>query len=99
MESLALLMDGNQALFPLARDCLASIRDPWWLDLPPIQCMGMGITSLPESSAPPATQGQKNTVGVMALVFQTQKLLPLILRGDYDGVLNVLRSMEDCELL
>ncbi|CAG0886409.1 unnamed protein product [Darwinula stevensoni] len=96
MESLALLMDGNQALFPLARDCLASIRDPWWLDLPPIQCMGMGIASLPESAAPPATQGQKNMVGVMALVFQTQKLLPLVLRGDYDGVLNVLRSMEDC---
>lgn len=30
----------------MAKDCMGGIRDPDWLDLPPINSLGMGVHSL-----------------------------------------------------
>lgn len=30
----------------MAKDCMGGIRDPDWLDLPPIASLGMGVHSL-----------------------------------------------------
>jgi E3 ubiquitin-protein ligase EDD1 len=30
----------------MAKDCMGGIRDPDWLDLPPISSLGMGVHSL-----------------------------------------------------
>ncbi len=60
-----MLQDGNSALYPLAKDCLEGIRDPLWIDLPPIQAMSIGLQSL-YNVAPNC----KNKVSIIALALQ-----------------------------
>ncbi|KAG8228758.1 hypothetical protein J437_LFUL008199 [Ladona fulva] len=50
-ESVLILRDGNGAIYPLAKDCVDSIRDPHWLDLPPLRCIGVGTHTLQGSSS------------------------------------------------
>lgn len=45
-ESPIILRDGNGTIYPMAKDCMGGIRDPEWLDLPPIKSLGMGVHSL-----------------------------------------------------
>ncbi len=45
-ESPIILRDGNGTIYPMAKDCMGGIRDPDWLDLPPIASLGMGVHSL-----------------------------------------------------
>lgn len=45
-ESPIILRDGNGTIYPMAKDCMGGIRDPDWLDLPPISSLGMGVHSL-----------------------------------------------------
>ena len=45
-----MLRDGNGALYPLAKDFNENIRDPIWLDLPPVTSMAMRIQKLPNFS-------------------------------------------------
>lgn len=62
---MTLLQDGNCAIYPLAKDCIDSIRDPLWLDLSPAVCIGIGMHSLPNVGA-----AQKNKVAVIVLVLE-----------------------------
>ena len=44
-EFVSILMDGNQAIYPLTKDSTPtqdSIKDPQLLDLPPVQALGIG---------------------------------------------------------
>lgn len=45
-ESPIILRDGNGTIYPMVKDCVGGIRDPDWLDLPPINSLGMGVHSL-----------------------------------------------------
>ncbi|TRY88597.1 hypothetical protein DNTS_029996 [Danionella cerebrum] len=45
-ESPIILRDGNGTIYPMAKDCMGGIRDPDWLDLPPIASLGMGKQTL-----------------------------------------------------
>lgn len=45
-ESPIILRDGNGTIYPMAKDCMGGIRDPDWLDLPPIASLGIGVHSL-----------------------------------------------------
>lgn len=45
-ESPIILRDGNGTIYPMAKDCMGGLRDPDWLDLPPISSLGMGVHSL-----------------------------------------------------
>jgi E3 ubiquitin-protein ligase EDD1 len=84
-ESIVLLRDGNRALYPLARDSLDAIRDPHWLDLPPVRCLAAGLHPLSSggsggglsaSSAACSSSGPgsitKTQVAVVVLVMESQ---------------------------
>ena len=38
-----LLRDGFGAIYPLAKNSLDGIRDPWWTNLPPIRTMALNV--------------------------------------------------------
>jgi E3 ubiquitin-protein ligase EDD1 len=87
-----LLTDGNGALYPLAKDCNDNIRDPLWLDLPPLSSLCVRISNLP-SGIP----SSKSKTALMAFAVQHQRLMPYILRCDLDRVKGVLTALEeDC---
>ena len=88
-DSLTLLRDGNGAIYPLSRDCLDSIRDPHWLDLPPMRCMGMGSHTL-QGVGP----GQKTQAVLLVLVTENHLLMPRLLSCDIEGVRHVLNCLE-----
>lgn len=86
-----ILRDGNGTIYPIAKDCADSIRDPNWLDLAPVLCIGASTIPLPSCSN---STNLKNQVAVIALVFDNLLLMPRILRCDYDGVKQVFLNLE-----
>lgn len=86
-ETISLLRDGNSCLFPVAHDCVDAIRDPVWLNLPPVRAIGMGVQPLRDVS-----QNQKNQVAVIALVLEPQTIMPAILKANAEAVGQVLSS-------
>lgn len=67
-ETVAVLRDGNSAIYPLSKDCTDSIRDPVWLDLPPARAIGLGVHSLKDVAA-----SQKNQVAIVVLALEVRK--------------------------
>merc|ERR1719341_2128574 len=91
-EFVSLLLDGNRTVYPLVKDCTSSadsIRDPAWLDLPPLSAVGLGTHALPHVQS-----GLKNEVAVIVLSFCHQQLMPRILRADLQGLQAVLAQLE-----
>lgn len=64
-ETLTLLRDGNSTIYPLAKDCMESIRDPQWLDLPPVRALGLGVHPLRDAPA-----NQKNQIAIVVLALE-----------------------------
>lgn len=74
-ESPIILRDGNGTIYPMAKDCMGGIRDPDWLDLPPITSLGMGVHSLvnlPSNS----TIKKKAAVIIMAVEVRASDFIP-----------------------
>ncbi|XP_026278748.1 E3 ubiquitin-protein ligase UBR5 [Frankliniella occidentalis] len=90
-QSVLLLRDGNSAICPLAKDCVEAIRDPHWLDLPPIRCIGTGIHAL---TAVAASTNLKNQVALLVLALESQILMSKVLRCDIEGIKQVLNSLD-----
>ena len=91
-EFVSLLLDGNRTVYPIVKDCTStadSIRDPIWLDLPPVSAVGLGTHALPHVSS-----GLKNEVAVIVLSFSNQQLMPKILKCDLEGIRGVLAMLE-----
>ncbi|CAG2112429.1 unnamed protein product, partial [Medioppia subpectinata] len=88
-EIITIVRDGNGAVYPLAKDCCDSIRDPISLDMPPAQAIGIGIHPIRDS-----IPNQKNQVAVIVLALENQLLTPAILRSDPDLVRLTLASLE-----
>ncbi|XP_074597147.1 E3 ubiquitin-protein ligase hyd isoform X2 [Brevipalpus obovatus] len=88
-ETITLLRDGNGALYPLAKDCTDSIREPISLDMAPAQAIGIGVCPIKDG-----IPNQKNQVAVIALALENQILTPAILRSDPDLVRLTLASLE-----
>lgn len=88
-ELLVQLQDGNGAIYPLAKDYNSGIRDPMWLNLPPVRCLGMRVQALPNTIL-----SQKNKAAVIVLAVEHQTLIPHLLRCDYDKVKGILSSLE-----
>ena len=65
------LQDGNGAIYPLAKDCNDGIRDPMWLNLPPIRCLGMRVQSLGNTLL-----NQKNKAAVIVLAVEVSQSVP-----------------------
>ncbi|XP_077488259.1 E3 ubiquitin-protein ligase hyd isoform X5 [Amblyomma americanum] len=89
-EVLTVLRDGNSTIYPLAKDCVESIRDPQWLDLPPVRALGLGVHPLKDAAA-----NQKNQIGIVVLALEAQTLMSSILRGDVETVRQTLYSLEN----
>lgn len=88
-ESILILRDGNSTIYPLAKDCAEAVRDPQWLDLPPVRCVSAGTLALSVTS-----QNMKNQVALIVMALEQQLLMPRILRCDLDGVRQVLVQLE-----
>ncbi|XP_074027095.1 E3 ubiquitin-protein ligase hyd isoform X3 [Leptinotarsa decemlineata] len=88
-ESLLILRDGNNTIYPLAKDCAEAIRDPQFLDLPPVKCVSAGTLSLSGTS-----MNLKNQVAIIVFALEQQLLMPKILRCDIDGVRQVLAQLD-----
>uniref|UniRef100_A0A0K2U4A3 E3 ubiquitin-protein ligase UBR5 n=1 Tax=Lepeophtheirus salmonis TaxID=72036 RepID=A0A0K2U4A3_LEPSM len=91
-EFVSILTDGNCTVYSLVKDSTPSadsIRDPYWLDLPPIKALGIGTHALPHVAS-----GKKNEVAVIVMSFTRQILLPKILQCNYEGVKRIISSLE-----
>lgn len=84
-----ILRDGNNTIYPLAKDCAEAIKDPQCLDLPPVKCVSASTLSLPGTSS-----NMKNQVAVIVFALEHQLLLPNILRCDLDAVLRILDQID-----
>ncbi|XP_015437397.1 PREDICTED: E3 ubiquitin-protein ligase UBR5 isoform X2 [Dufourea novaeangliae] len=91
IECSMILRDGNNTIYPLVKDCAGAIRDPQWLDLTPVVCIGASTIPIPNCSS---SNNMKNQVAVIALAFDNQLLMPRILRCDYDSVKQVFCNLE-----
>lgn len=88
-DSVLILRDGNNAIYPLVKDCVDAIRDPQWLDLQPIKCLAATSLTLNSVGA-----NLKSQVAILALVPEAQYLIPCILRCDFKGFKSVLAQLE-----
>jgi E3 ubiquitin-protein ligase EDD1 len=91
-EFVSLLLDGNQTVYPLIKDSTPtadSIKDPQWVDLPPLKAVGLGTHALPHVGS-----GKKNEVAVMVLAFSPQTAMPKILQCDLEAVKRTVASLE-----
>lgn len=84
-----LLRDGNSTLYPLAKDCADSIRDPQSLDLPPVKCLTAGTLALAGTA-----HNMKNQAAVIVFAVEQQLLMSKILKCDVEGVRQVLAQLE-----
>ncbi|XP_067216708.1 E3 ubiquitin-protein ligase UBR5 isoform X3 [Linepithema humile] len=91
IECSMILRDGNNTIYPVAKDCADAIRDPNWLDLVPVNCIGAATIPIPSCSN---STNLKNQVAVIALAFDNLLLMPRILRCDYESVKQVFCNLE-----
>ncbi|XP_063307259.1 E3 ubiquitin-protein ligase UBR5 isoform X4 [Pelobates fuscus] len=90
-ESPIILRDGNGTIYPMAKDCMGGIRDPDWLDLPPISSLGMGVHSLTNL---PANSTIKKKAAIIIMAVEKQTLMQHILRCDYEACRQYLMNLE-----
>lgn len=90
-SSTIILRDGNRALYPMSKDCVGSIKDPHWFDLSPVKAVAMTTISLASSLN---SSNQKSKVCMTALLFETQKIMPHILRCDVKNSFATLSRLE-----
>lgn len=89
-DSVLILRDGNNTIYPMAKDCVEAIRDPNWLDLPPIKCIAAAPLTLPSVSS-----NMKSQVAIVALITEPQVLMSRILRCDIEGIKSILSQLEN----
>uniref|UniRef100_A0A672MCF9 E3 ubiquitin-protein ligase UBR5-like n=1 Tax=Sinocyclocheilus grahami TaxID=75366 RepID=A0A672MCF9_SINGR len=95
-ESPIILRDGNGTIYPMAKDCMGGIRDPDWLDLPPIASLGMGVHSLVNL---PSNTTIKKKAAIIIMAVEKQTLMQHVLRCDYEACRQYLSSLEQAMLL
>ncbi|KAG1932274.1 E3 ubiquitin-protein ligase UBR5 isoform X5 [Pimephales promelas] len=95
-ESPIILRDGNGTIYPMAKDCMGGIRDPDWLDLPPIASLGMGVHSLANL---PTNSTIKKKAAIIIMAVEKQTLMQHVLRCDYEACRQYLISLEQAMLL
>nr|XP_029736104.1 E3 ubiquitin-protein ligase hyd isoform X6 [Aedes albopictus] len=88
-DSVLLLRDGNNTIYPMSKDCVDAIRDPTWLDLPPIKCIAAASLTLPSVGV-----NLKSQVSLVVLAPEQQQLMSRILRCDLEGVRHLLGQLE-----
>uniref|UniRef100_A0A6Q2YGA9 E3 ubiquitin-protein ligase UBR5 n=1 Tax=Esox lucius TaxID=8010 RepID=A0A6Q2YGA9_ESOLU len=95
-ESPVILRDGNGTIYPMAKDCMGGIRDPDWLDLPPIASLGMGVHSLANL---PTNSTIKKKAAIIIMAVEKQTLMQHVLRCDFEACRQYLVNLEQAVLL
>lgn len=88
-ESVLLLRDGNNAIYPMAKDCLSAIKDPQLLDFAQVRSIAAITLSLPVLESNLKTQ-----LAVIVMAPERQLLMPRILRCDLKGVRAVVTQLD-----
>lgn len=88
-ESVLLLRDGNNAIYPMAKDCLTAIKDPQLLDFAQVRSIAAITLSLPVLESNLKTQ-----LAVIVMAPERQLLMPRILRCDLKGVKAVVSQLD-----
>ncbi|XP_062520971.1 E3 ubiquitin-protein ligase UBR5-like isoform X3 [Corticium candelabrum] len=79
------MKDVNDCIVPLVKDCLHGVREPQWLDLPPVKGFCMNVINRKGKSLLP--------VQLIVLAMKDQLLMPHVLRCDYDQVKQILHTL------
>lgn len=97
ITNVVLLRDGNSTMYPIAKDCVDAIKDPQWLDMPPIKCIAAIPLSLPSSSSltTTATSNSRSFVAMIVMATEQQLLMSRILRCDIEGVKQMLNQVDN----
>lgn len=90
-DGVVILRDGNRTIYPLAKDSCDSIREPQWLDLGPIRCLGLGTHTLTSVHL----NHLKNTVAIIIFDVENQILMNRVLRGHLDSLKLLLNQMQN----
>ncbi|XP_072935848.1 E3 ubiquitin-protein ligase hyd isoform X3 [Epargyreus clarus] len=97
-EAVVMMLDGNGALYPVARDCVGMVREPPPLNLPPARALAAHALPLhPHGAALPSHSHHaalKSQVALIILVPEPQLMMPRVLRCDLDGVRQLLHQLE-----
>lgn len=89
-ESILILRDGNKTIYPLAKDCVEAIRDPLWMDLPPLSCVAATPVTIQSTNVNTKTQ-----VTLVVLATEQQLLMPKIMRCDVDAIKFFLQQLNN----
>ena len=90
-DGVVILRDGNRTIYPLAKDSCDSIREPQWLDLGLIRCLGLGTHTLTSVHL----NHLKNTVAIIIFDVENQILMNRVLRGHLDSLKLLLNQMQN----
>ncbi|RVE52936.1 hypothetical protein evm_002413 [Chilo suppressalis] len=91
-EPVVIMVDGNGALYPVARDCVGMVREPPPLNLPPARALAAHALPLHPHSA--AHAALKSQVALIIIVPEPQLMMPRVLRCDLEGVRQLLHQLE-----
>lgn len=89
-DGIVILRDGNRTIYPLAKDSCDSIREPQWLDLGPIRCLGLGTHTLTSVHL----NHLKNTVAIIIFDVEHQLLMNRVLRGHLESIKLLLTQLQ-----
>ncbi|XP_026324159.1 E3 ubiquitin-protein ligase UBR5 isoform X3 [Hyposmocoma kahamanoa] len=94
-EPVVMMLDGNGALYPVARDCVGMVREPPPLNLPPARALAAHALPLhPHGAAHSHHAALKSQVALIILVPEPQLMMPRVLRCDLEGVRTLLHQLE-----
>ncbi|XP_068706016.1 E3 ubiquitin-protein ligase UBR5-like [Montipora foliosa] len=88
-DSLIMMTDANGGLFPLSKNFLGTVKDPAWMDIPPLQSLGVGVTSVRPGSE------CKARALVVVLAVESQQLMSHVLKCDWDAIRHFLTFLEE----
>ncbi|XP_001947833.2 E3 ubiquitin-protein ligase UBR5 isoform X3 [Acyrthosiphon pisum] len=78
-DNICILRDGNRTIYPLAKDSTDSMREPQWLDLGPVRCMGIGSYTVTSPHV-------KAVAAIIVLDVEQQILMSRILKPNLESV-------------
>ncbi|XP_045510523.1 E3 ubiquitin-protein ligase UBR5 isoform X7 [Colias croceus] len=94
-EPVVMMLDGNSALYPIARDCVGMVREPPPLNLAPARAITAHALPLhPHGPAHSHHAALKSQVALIIIVAEPQHMMPRVLRCDLDGIRQLLHQLE-----
>ncbi|KAG7304394.1 hypothetical protein JYU34_011334, partial [Plutella xylostella] len=94
-EPVVMMLDGNGAIYPIARDCVGCVREPPPLNLSPARAVAAHALPLqPHTPSSSHHNALKSQVALIVIVPEPQIMMPRVLRCDLDGLRQLLHQLE-----